>query len=274
MNEPGLRLKIKHQNLLNRYLSEFETTPNYKKLLHSMIKFDDMYRPLHKGCWQIDVFDQIGALNEHRKLIRAQIYMNKRDIIATADKTGSRKLVVTSRGHKVFYKDYPLAKLRKSPWDGFWTIISYDFPEKVRGLRDRFRRKIIKFGFGSPQQSLFVSPLPIEEGLQKFVDGEQLNEFVWITKAERILGMENNEVAERSWNLKELNELYQALLESVPQTKKSKRAFEKWQRYFLALNAGDPYLPQKLLPENWLGAKCEKQFRKLDPLKFLKILFS
>lgn len=274
MDEAALKLKIKHRNLLDRYLAQFETTPNYKKLLHSMIKFEDMYLPLRKGRWQVDIFDQIGAINEHRQLKRAEIYMNKKDLITAAAGAEGRKLVVTSRGHKIFYEDYPLAKLRKDPWDGNWTIVSYDFPEKIRGKRDYFRKRIVKFGFGSPQQSLFVSPLPLETALQKFIEGGNLSEFVWVIRAERVLGMKNRDVARKSWNLKELNELYQTLLDSLPQTKKSKRALEKWQKYFLALNSADPYLPAELLPKGWLGAKCEKEFKKLNPVRFIKSLLS
>jgi len=271
----ALKFKIKHENLFGKYVARYERIPNYKKVLNSMIKFSEMYQPLRKGRWQVDIFGQINALNEWRKYQRAQIYMNKKDLISTVDSAQGKKIVVTTRGHKIFYEDYPLAKLRRKPWDGRWTIISYDFPEKIRTKRNFFRKKISNLGFGSPQQSLFVSPLPLEQGIGELVTGEGFEDFVWITRAKRVLGIKNSEVARRSWNLNELNELYKALLKTLPQVKKSKgKDLSKWQKYFLALNAADPYLPNELLPKNWSGTECEKEFKKIDPLRFLKSLFS
>ncbi|MCG2685985.1 hypothetical protein L6258_01280, partial [Candidatus Parcubacteria bacterium] len=170
--------------------------------------------------------------------------------------------------------DYPLAKLRKEPWDGVWTIVSYDFPEKIRTKRNRFREKISRLGFGSPQQSLFVSPLSLERGIEEFVKGEGVESFVWVARAKRILGMENSEVARKSWNLDELDELYGVLLEALPRAKKTGGDdLILWQKYFLAVNAADPYLPDELLPKSWVGVNCEREFKKLDPLRFLRSLF-
>lgn len=267
-------LKLKHQKIFDDYLQEFETVPSYKKVLSTMIKFEKMYRPIIKPWGHADPFGALWGENERRKLKRAQVYMNRKDIISTIDKKQGKRLVVTSRGHKIFYKDYPLAKLRREPWDGVWTVIMYDFPENERNQRNWIRRRLMDLGFGSPQISILVSPLPIEEPTQQLLEGEGASGNVWTLRAERILGMENREVAQKAWPvIDELNLLYQELIEAHPQIKNSQELKEQWHSYFLAINSADPYLPRELLPESWQGGKCEEMFRKTNLLGLLRSLF-
>ncbi len=266
-------LKFKNQELFEKYLFRYDALPSCKKVLSTMIKFERMYQPIVKPMGYADPFGHLKGTNEWRRLKRSETYLNKRDLINTFDSTHGRRLVVTSRGHKIFYKDYPLAKLRKETWDRVWTVVMYDFPEEERAERNAVRRRLMNLGFGSPQISILVSPLPIEEPIQKLLEGEDVAEQVWTLRAERILGMENQEVARKAWPVvEELNILYAELLDVLSEVKKNKNLREDWRIHFLAVNAADPYLPFELLPKNWWGEKCEKEFVKLGPAGFFKIL--
>ncbi len=266
-------LKFKNQKLFEKYLFRYDALPSYKKVLSTMIKFERMYQPIVKPMGYPDPFGQIKGTNELRRLKRSEVYLNKRDLVNTFDSTRGRRLVVTSRSHKIFYEDYPLAKLREKPWDGVWTVVMYDFPEEERVERNAIRRRLMILGFGSPQISILVSPLPLEEPIQKLLEGEDIADRVWTLRAERILGMENQEVAKKAWPvIDELNTLYAELLDVLPKVKKDKNLREEWRTYFLAVNAADPYLPFELLPRNWWGEKGEKEFVKLGPAGFFKIL--
>jgi len=272
-NDLGNKLVLNHQKLFDKYLLAYDALPSHKKILSSMIKFKDMYRPLSKRTGYPTPFFDIEGLNAERKFQRAKIALNRRDLINTFDDIHGKRLVVTSRGHKIFYKDYPLAKLRDKPWDGVWTVVMYDFPEEERVERNAIRRRLMKLGFGSPQISILISPLSIEEPVQKLLEGEEVAEQVWTLRAERILGMENREVARRAWPIvEELNQLYRELLRVLPNIKKDKELLEEWKIYFLAVNSADPYLPFELLPKSWKGKICEEEFVKLGPAGFLKIL--
>lgn len=266
-------LQFKNQKLFKKYLRGYEVLPHYKKVLSTMIKFERMYEPVFKRPGYPDHLGYIRATNEWRKFKKSQVFLNKRDLIGTFDDVHGKRLVVTSRGHKIFYEDYPLAKLRDKPWDGVWTVVMYDFPEEERVERNAIRRRLMRLGFGSPQISILISPLPLEEPIQELLEGEDVADRVWTLRAERILGMENQEVARKAWPIVgELNILYEELLEVLPKTKKSKELKEQWQTYFLAVNSADPYLPFELLPKSWKGKKCEKEFVKLSPIGFFKIL--
>lgn len=273
VDKKGPGLKLKNQKLLDKYLLAYDALPSYKKVLSTMIKFENMYRPILKRPGYPVLFTDIEGLNAERKLQKAQIALNRRDLINTFDDVHGKRLVVTSRGHKIFYEDYPLAKLREKPWDGVWTVVMYDFPEKERVERNAIRRRLMRLGFGCPQISILISPLPIEEPVQKLLEGERVADQVWTLRAERILGMENREVVRKAWPIvDELNLLYGELLEVLPKVKKDRKLKEQWREYFLAVNSTDPYLPFELLPKDWKGSDCEEEFVKLGPGGLFKIL--
>ena len=273
-NKPHLasvaRWDIKTINLFEEYRKNYEKIPSYKKVLGTMIKFEEMYRPLAR---RRSIMGSLIGINESRQLRRAEIYMNRRDLINTFDSAKGKRIVVTSRGHKIFYKDCPLAQLRKKKWNGVWTVVMYDFPETIRERRDFIRRKLKDLGFGQAQISILASPLSLEEEIQKLIEGEKLEDFVWVLRAEKILGMSDKEIAQRAWPLEEINMLYGKLLKSLNKAKRSDNLMDQWREYFLAVNAADPYLPSELLPQDWHGRACEKEFLKTDFPALIRALF-
>ncbi|MCG2686021.1 hypothetical protein L6258_01465 [Candidatus Parcubacteria bacterium] len=264
---------IKTINLFEKYRHNHEQLSSYKKVLGTMIKFKEMYRPLYRGGKRVDLTGRLEEINEYRRLRRAEIYLNKRDLINTFDTAKGRRIVVTSRGRKIFYKDCPLARLRKKKWNGIWTVVMYDFPEKIRGKRDFFRRKLVGLGFGRAQISILVSPLPLEEEIRKLVEGEGLEDFIWVARAKKIVGTSDQEIARKAWPLEEIDILYGKLLESLNKAKQSEHLMDQWRSYFLAVNTSDPYLPGELLPPDWRGWACEKEFLKTDFLALARALF-
>lgn len=253
---------LKNQELFDKYFLAYEELPIYKKLLRSLIKYSEMYQPIPRGDRNFDPWGHLAGINEERQVRRAEIYLRQKDLIQAFDEKSGRRLVVTSRGHKIFYEDYPLSQLRRKPWDKMWTIVMYDFPERERANRQIIRYRLMNLGFGSPQISLLVSPLPLGNPVQQLLEGEGLAERVWTLRAERVLGMENWQVVERAWpELAEINALYSELLEVAPLVEKEiKRLFAWWGRYFLAVNNADPYLPFEFLPPDWEGDNCEKEY--------------
>jgi len=229
MVETQTKLKLDNQELFDRYRANYETLPSYKKVLSSMIKFREMYQPIRRGGLYIDFSGYLAAVNEERRWKRAQIYLNKRDLIQTFDEIHGKRIVVTSRGHKIFYQDYPLARLRQKRWDGVWTVVMYDFPERERARRRRIRRRLIDLGFGCPQISILVSPLPVEEPIQKLLEGERIADRVWTLRAKRILGMDNRQVVRRAWPIiDELSQLYEELQRVLPSIKGNDELLTQW----------------------------------------------
>lgn len=261
------------QRLLTLYLGEYDFVPTYKKVLSSMIRFEKMYQPLRRGSLYIDWQGYLSEVNAVRRAKRAQIYLLKRDLIQVIDEKKGKRLLVTSSGHRVFFEDYPLSKLRKERWNGFWTVVMYDIPEKERNKRQQLRQILRKLGFGAVQESVFISPLKVEDALQSFLYSRGLSEMVWVMRAQRVLGMENREVAKRAWPLGDLRRVYEELLGVLSAAEKL-GATEEWGRYFLAVDVCDPYLPKELLPPDWPGFKCRDTFTKIGRRRFLNTLLT
>ncbi len=261
------------QRLLTLYLGEYDFVPTYKKVLSSMIRFEKMYQPLRRGSLYVDWQGYLSEMNAVRRAKRAQICLLKRDLIQVVDEKKRKRLLVTSSGHQVFFEDYPLSKLRKERWDGSWTVAMYDIPEKERNKRWQLRQILRKLGFGAVQESVFISPLKVEDALQSFLHSRGLSEMVWVMRARRVLGMENREVVKRAWPLGDLRQVYEELLD-VSSAAEKLGATEEWGRYFLAADVCDPYLPKELLPSDWPGFKCRDTFTKTGRRRFLNTLLT
>src|SRR3990167_1919218 len=128
--------------LFRQSLTAYEAVPLSKRFVNSLIKFDNLYPELKPRPFQVDYLGTLRGLNEYRRARRVKAYLAKRDLVKTFDQDGGKRLVLTSRAHKIFYQDYPLARLRKEKWNGTWTLVSYDFPEKLKVSRGFIRRKL------------------------------------------------------------------------------------------------------------------------------------
>ena len=51
---------------------------------------------------------------------------------------------------------------RPKKWDGIWRMVMFDIPQKRRGARAVFRKKLRDLGFLPYQKSVFVFPFPCE----------------------------------------------------------------------------------------------------------------
>lgn len=262
--------------LLERYLLALQLVSSYDKLLHSMILVSEFYDPIHitykKGLYSPSLKNYVALENAHRTLKRAEAKLYKRKLLDAIDEKGQKRIVVTSRGEKIFYRSYPLAKLRDQKWGGFWTIVMYDFPEEKRQHRDRLREKLEKHGFGSPQLSVYISPLPLQKPIQQLIEGESYEDYAWVTRAQTVFGKTSREIVAGAWPVGVLNQLYERLVQTYNLMPISDDLDLFWQTAYLAVNNQDPYLPYELLPKPWHGKTCQKLYAKATRPGFLSAI--
>lgn len=259
-------VKYPSEKIFKKLLQEYQHVPISKKLLCSMMRFEDLHAP---GYGYQDLLsralpflpDPFGD-EEIRQANRARIYNTNKDLIKVTGGRHGKSLILTSKGRKIYFQKYPLARLRKEPWDGNWTLVSYDIPSNKQQnyLRDKLRYNLSNFGFGQLHQSLMVSPLPLEEPIQEFIEGERLEEFVVVMRSKRIWGFSDQQIARKAYDLGRLQLLYNELDGAFEQTGKTKLDLKRWRAYYLAVDNADPQLPGELLPEGWPGDEAHKKF--------------
>lgn len=63
-------------------------------------------------------------------------------------------------------------------WDGFWRIISFDIPERLRVQRDTFRSILKRLGFIGIQNSVFIAPFADFEALAELRENLGIEKYV------------------------------------------------------------------------------------------------
>ena len=80
-------------------------------------------------------------------------------------KGGVYCLRLTERGSKALVFEQAKLSLNhaKRTWDGRWRIVTFDVPERLRGIRSRLRMMMKSVGFIQLQESVWVYPYDCEE---------------------------------------------------------------------------------------------------------------
>ncbi len=80
-------------------------------------------------------------------------------------KGGAYCLRLTEKGQKAlaFEQSVLSLKSQKRTWDGRWRMVTFDVPERRRGVRGRLREMMKSVGFIRLQESVWVYPYDCEE---------------------------------------------------------------------------------------------------------------
>lgn len=127
--------------------------------------------------------------------------------IEKVEKNGQVYLRLTSNGEKRIKRDFPITQLTKK-WNRKWVTLIFDIEEKSRVVRDRLRPKLTSIGFGMLQESVWITPLPLGVDVWEFIETVGLKDNVFVLEVSNLLGGSAKELANKIWNLYELEEKY------------------------------------------------------------------
>ena len=82
------------------------------------------------------------------------------------------------------FNDLRIPKPKK--WDGFWRMVIFDIPHKLKWARDGFRHKLEDLGFYQFQKSVFVFPYPCREEVNFLVFVFCVSSYVRFLKTNQI----------------------------------------------------------------------------------------
>lgn len=84
---------------------------------------------------------------------------------------------LTPKGRLQFLKYFHLEKIRKGKWDGRWRVIIFDIPETLKKWREFIRPKLKELGFYPLQESVYLTPFPVTEDLDIFLEEWNLRKY-------------------------------------------------------------------------------------------------
>ena len=181
-----------------------------------------------------------------------------------SDGTVQRVFRLTEAGRLMALGGIDPEKRWERRWDGKWRIISFDLPIKHNAARARLRRHLKERGFGYLQQSLWISPDPLEKDLKDLAAKGEDVESIFTLAARPCSGESDESIVAGAWDFQQIQRLYEkclGLLRNPPSGNDGKaRDVEKLREWTIqeraswrAVLAVDPLLPKKLLPQGYLG---------------------
>lgn len=149
-------------------------------------------------------------------------------------------------------------------WDGRWRLILFDVPESCSAKRNQLRRYLRKWGFGYLQNSVWVTPDPVDEQRTLLAGGPVNVESMIFLDARPCAGETDAEIVAGAWDFVEVNRRYaqyQKVLHQHPTRRlhgvAGAKALHQWLRLeriaWLKVMDCDPLLPATLLPPDYAG---------------------
>lgn len=205
---------------------------------------------------RIEFYRRQSLTNAVRRLLKTKK-------IKKVAENGRVKIQITPMGLAALGMSFNLNKFSDKPWDRTWRLVIFDVEEKSKRDRDSLRWKLKELGFAMLQESVWISPLPLEKELREYFVSQKIRGEVLVTCSKVLVG-DQRALAEKCWRMDELNEEYEELCDSW-ESKEAKRdvreAFD-FEKNFLDLILKDPFLPRDLLPERWYGKEARRIYLK------------
>jgi phenylacetic acid degradation operon negative regulatory protein len=149
-------------------------------------------------------------------------------------------------------------------WDGMWRMVLFDIPE-IRGAeRWKLRRYLRSREFGCLQNSVWISPHPVELERSILEKGKIHAESFMVLEGRPAAGESDMDLVEGAWDFEEINKRYQGFEEVLLEVPKLKLRNESaavelrdwWRREreaWIDAVSIDPLLPRALWPEGYRG---------------------
>jgi len=148
-------------------------------------------------------------------------------------------------------------------WDGTWRVALFDVPVGDEGRRKKLRRYLRSYGFGCLQNSVWVSPDPLRDPAAVADRNSNVTSFI-LVESRPCAGETDAAIVNAAWDWAHINQLYRKYLrildqfpKAEPRTDSAAKTLRAWaveeRDALLAAVTEDPLLPQRLLPEGYLG---------------------
>jgi phenylacetic acid degradation operon negative regulatory protein len=163
----------------------------------------------------------------------------------------------------------------KDSWDGTWTLVSFDVPERIRERRDELRSRLREVGFGLLACGVWIAAGDLSAFVRSVARSLRVEDRIVISLSREVTlgGQPIASAVSRIWPFNELNRQYRAMrsrmrrrIQRLRRRLESGRAPDSREAFLelfvvfseaAELIARDPCLPEELLPAGWLGLEVQ-----------------
>ena len=151
-------------------------------------------------------------------------------------------------------------------WDGYWRMVLFDVPNGKDAERERLRRYLRDKGFGYLQQSVWITPDPLEAERQILGGGKINVESLILLEARPCAGESDAEIAAGAWDFERINRRYARHLKVLDERPDGSlhsdvvaKGLLRWaaaeREAWLDAVTVDPLLPARILPSDYQGQR-------------------
>jgi len=185
-----------------------------------------------------------------------------RGVITLPTPADPRTVRLTATGRELVSSGIDSATRWRRPWDGKWRMVLFDVAEHERPVRARLRLALRRARLGYLQGSVWISPDPLDQ-LHETVKSMTANpEALLFFEGRPFAGEYDAALVSGGWNFPRINEAYRAslaVLGALPKASAAPRLWRDWlvreHAAWTRATAADPFLPEGLLPPDYLGRK-------------------
>ncbi len=248
-----------------------------------------MSSPHHTGAlldflfWSLDKLSRPTIHNvtesfeawEFRHKIRPQLRsLAQSGLIEFRKQTGQRVVVVTERGRLAATGGIDPAARWERGWDRQWRLLVFDLPGKQWNLRRRLWRWLRSQRFGYLQQSVWLSPDPVDDSSLPLKALKLTPDSYTVIEGHPVGTHTDADLVHGAWDFTIINRAYLKLIDlsdrgvKITSDRDSAPARRRrWLRVYRhvwieAVNI-DPLLPRALCPANYLGEQAWRRRREL-----------
>jgi phenylacetic acid degradation operon negative regulatory protein len=149
-------------------------------------------------------------------------------------------------------------------WDGQWRLALFDVPMGENPRRERMRRYLRDRGFGCLQQSVWITPDPLQAEWWQVGEGRVNAASLLLMEGRPCTGASDAEIVAAAWDFPDINDRYARHLQvlearpaDAPLGEPAAAALLRWAEAERAAWAdavsNDPLLPNRILPPGYLG---------------------
>ena len=123
-----------------------------------------------------------------RSIYNASQRLKARGYIKSQKKGGKIVFELTEAAKRQLFVFEKLSLKHSSPlrWDKRWRLVSFDIPETQKKYRDTLRWKLKRLGLEKFQQSIWLSPYPLEDDFQQIIAEGGLQNCILIIDTDRL----------------------------------------------------------------------------------------